>query len=213
MIWDLVILFMGSGLAIAGWQLGIINSWPAPIAMILSTACTQLLYVHLGAFTLEETRLPGDLAYFISYVMIWIALEMIFEALLLLLLPIKKRFTANIPSRALGMMLGIAKAVTVLVFAAAAGASSITLPTPPEGSAIVGWMCETTHGSVFLRSARGVAAHMPIALAQRVVSEESPIFKPTFGDQAVLKVNALRARKWHELFNGLRAGDDDISQL
>jgi hypothetical protein len=213
MIWDFAIVYLGVSLAIAGWHLGIINSWPAPIAMILSTSVTQILYVHFGALILDGTRLPADVSFFLSYVILWIIIESIFEYAVLVLIPIKKRFVMNRPSRILGACVGVSKVALVLMFATAAGVSSTNMPAPPPAPEIVDWLAETQRSSIVLRGTTRVAARMPMSLAQRVVSEDSPIFTPTFENRTALKVDQSRAAKWRQLFDGLHTLEAEISQL
>jgi hypothetical protein len=213
MIWDFGIVYLGVSLAIAGWHLGLMNSWPAPIAMILSTGITQLLYVNVGAFLLDGTRLPADVSFFIAYVILWIIMEAAFEYALLILIPVKKRFFMSKASRVVGACIGVTKAVIVLVFATAAGVSSTNMPAPPPGLEIVNWVVDTQRDSILLRGTTRVAAHMPMQLAQRVVSEQSPLFHPTFEDHPVVKVDKTRAQHWHQLFEGLRNLESELSQL
>lgn len=213
MIWDFAIVNLGVSLVAAGWYLGLINSWPAPVAMVLATAFTQFSYVNAGAFLLDQSRLPADVSFAIAYVLIWIIFESIFEYALLILIPIKKRYSAGIPSRIAGSAIGFSKLAIVLTFAMAAAVSAKHMPSPPPGPPIAAWLTHTTRESIILRSSRSIAAHMPPELAQRVVSEDSPIFKPRFEEQAVLPVNAYRAQKWHELFNGLHKLENDLQDL
>lgn len=213
MIWDFAIVYLGVSLVVAGWYLGIINSWPAPIAMVLATAFTQFSYVNAGAFLLDQSRLPADVSFAIAYVILWIIFESIFEYALLILIPIKKRYSAGIPSRLAGAAIGFSKLAIVLTFAMAAGVSAQHMPSPPPGPPIAAWLAHTTRDSIILRSSRSAASHMPPQLAQRVVSVDSPIFKPSFEDQSALPVNSYRAQKWHELFTGLRKLENDLQDL
>jgi hypothetical protein len=87
------------------------------------------------------------------------------------------------------------------------------MPNAPDRPAIAGWVCESSYGSKLLRCSKTLASKMPMALAQRVVSEQAPMFKPTFQDQSVLTVDAYKARKWRELFEGLHDLESQLSQL
>jgi hypothetical protein len=107
----------------------------------------------------------------------------------------------------------MSKAWLVLVFATTASVSAMNMPSPPQPPTIATWFTDTARESALLRGSRRVASHMPNALTQRIISEDSPAFAPTFEDQSVVKVDQRRAKKWRELFEGLKNLQDEIQQL
>jgi hypothetical protein len=179
MIWDFAILWLILSLAVAGWNLGVVNAWPMPVAMLLSTAITQMFYGNFSAWLLDQSHLPGALAFFLGYILLWLAIELTLEGCLVLLIPIRKRFTISRLNRSVGALAGFSKAAIVILFATAASVtagrvSDLEAPGPP----LVTWLGDSRHESVLLHKSARLAAQMPAALANKVISHDTPTYEP-----------------------------------
>lgn len=213
MVWDFAIIYLAVSLAIAGWNSGLKNSWPTPIAMFLATIAVQSYYVDLCSWLLEETRLPAHLSFFVGYMVFWLVSEIGLEYALRVLLPINRQYTIGKISRAGAAVLGLAKAAVVVVFATAATVSGLSLPYPPEGAAIAGFLIDGSRDSYLLRVARVAASHLPDHVAQQVICWQGPSSTPTFEDRTSMNVNHANTEKYRALFNELRKLEDEVSNL
>lgn len=213
MVWDFAIVYLGISLAIAGWNLGLRNSWPAPIAMVLSTAITQLLYVNFSTWIVDQARLPTDLSFFIGYLSVWLVTEAALELGLVLLLPLRRQFLIGRANRIAGSLFGFAKAYTVVLFATAASVSAMWCPLPPDIPAAAVWLADSSRDSVLMHASRQTASKMPSAVAQRIISQDAPSYKITFETPDSVPIDEERAAKWRSMFRALQEIDKELSQL
>lgn len=212
MVFDVAIIYLGITLAVAGWNLGVINAWPAPIAMLVATAATQLVYVDLCTWLVDQTRLPGQLGFFVGYAVIWLLIEVACELGLILLIPIRKRFIIGKGNRVAGAGVGLAKAAVVVVFATAATVSSVWLPAPPP-DVLALYFNEASQESILMRQCKSIASKMPNDLADKVISSNRPGYRVTFQKYDPMPVDSKRKREWASLFQALRDLEYEYSQL
>lgn len=215
MIWDCAIVYIGLALAIAGWNLGLRNMWPSPLAMVLATAITQLTYVQFSTILLDQTHLPPDLSFFTGYVMIWLVSELLLECAIAVIVPIRRQHQDDIGklSRTAGACLGLVKTLVLMVFATAATVSSAFLPDPPQGQLVAMWLSDSAHESSLLRGSRKVAARMPASLAKHVLSHAQPIYEPKFEPINTVHINTTSKEDWKGIFESLRQLEVEISNL
>lgn len=213
MVWDFAIVYIAVALAIAGWNIGLRNSWPTPIAMFLATIAVQSSYVDFCAWVFDGTRLTADLAFFAGYIIFWLAAEFGLECALRALLPVPNEFTVSKASRAAAAVLGLAKAAVLVVFATAATVSCRGLPYPPSGAPIAEFLIDGAHGSIVLKAARVAAARLPEHVAQQVICWQGPSSRPTFRDGTAMRVDREKAEKYREMFTELRNLEQTVSNL
>src|SRR5437868_4003975 len=135
MVWDGLIFVLIVTLAVAGWNVGIINSWRGPFAMIISTLITQRFYVDAATYVVGQTRMPPEQAIAIAYLVIWCLLEVIIEPLLRVILPFGKKTKPMFFGRLFGAAFGIGRALLIILLPCIAIAGPIKVPIAPADRA------------------------------------------------------------------------------
>lgn len=180
MIWDGFILYFAIAFAIAGWNVGFKRSMPSLLPVVLATVVTQALYVDVATFVVEQLRIPPDSAIFITYLLLWLALEFAGEAFLSML------FYSPTPREMLkinrfgGAAIGLFKCATVLVFASLTALVNESVPDPPKYDSKAFWIMDTANDSTLLQICENVAAVTPPKVAAAVVSTQKPTYTPEF---------------------------------
>ncbi len=204
MVWDIAVIYLGLSLAVTGWNIGIKNSWPTPFGVALATVMTQFLYVNVSMWILDQSRLPGELSYFIGYATVWILLDTVIEVFLTKVFPLNRQPSINRLNRAAGAAVGAFKACIIVLFATAASVASILAPVPLDSPAIAQWLAQGSGESILLKMGRKAASGLPSVVACRIISDEQPSYHANFEDNSVVKVDQERVDRYRTLFNTLK---------
>lgn len=204
MIWDFVVVYVLLTFAVAGWNIGLLNSWRAPVAMLAATFITQVCYLDFSAWLQGETHLPGDSAVFLGYVLLWLSFTIAGEGILFFLVPFDRFRTISKPDKWGGAILGLAKGGLLLCFATLASVCAVDFPNPPHYPEIARWVQETSGESNLLDHLRRVAIRLPDPVVASVVAVNGPSFRPVYNRVTVSAADIERTRKVKQLFNALR---------
>lgn len=181
MVWDGLSVLILLTLAVAGWNVGIVNSWRGPFAVILATLAAQQFYVDFATWILQQLRVTPDQAVAIGYVLMWIGLEIIFELLLNVVLPFNKKDRPMVYERLLGAGLGILKGFVVILFPLIALMGPIKIPhAPSDKSALINPMDSGIDKAMLLPIYTNVARGLVPIFGRMVMSDKEPSFKPNF---------------------------------
>ena len=213
MIWDLAIGYFGLSFVVSGWFIGLRNSWPAPIAMMLATVITQSFYQNFSALLVQELRMPSGPSVFLGYVILWLFFEFLVEVALVVVLPIRKGFHLGKWNKAGGACMGLAKALMVVICGCLASICADGIPVPPKPPLIALWLSQASRESVLIRLARHTAVSMPATIAQNVVSLGGPSFQPQYEDPTVAHVNNAKAEEYAKVFHAIRDLEDQVNSL
>jgi len=181
MVWDGLTVLIILSLAIAGWNVGIVNSWRGPFAVIIATLATQQFYVDFATWILQQLRVTPEQAIAIGYLLLWIGLEIIFELLLNVILPFNKKNRPLVYERLLGAGLGILKGLVIILFPLIALMGPIKIPSAPaDKSALINPMDSGIDKALLLPMYTNMARGLVPIFGGMVVSGKEPSFKPNF---------------------------------
>jgi hypothetical protein len=187
MIWDGLIILLAITLAIAGWNVGIINSWRGPIAIIIATLATQQLYVDFSTWVVQQLRVQPDMAVAIGYVLLWGAFEITLEILLSVLVPLGSKKRPMMFERIAGAFMGLVKAAIVVLLPVmclqVVDQNGIPKP-PPQKNQMTNLIDSGADKSTFIKIFGGIAHGMLPTLGPVVVSKKTPSFQPNFSGKS-----------------------------
>jgi uncharacterized membrane protein required for colicin V production len=187
MLWDGLIVVLIVTLALAGWNVGIINSWRGPVAMLIATIATQQFYVDFCTWIVQQLRVPPEQAIGIGYVLLWLAIEIVIELLMSVLLPFGSKNKPVFFERAAGATLGVIRALVIILLPMIALHGPIKVPSPPpDKSALVNPMQSGIDKSGLLAFFYNMGKGLYPAARPIVVSEKEPSFKPNFSGSTTL---------------------------
>jgi hypothetical protein len=191
MLWDGLIVALIITLAIAGWNVGIVNSWRGPIALLIATIATQMFYVDFCTWIVQQLRVPPAQAIGIGYLLLWGAIDITLELLMAMLLPFGSKNKPTFFFRAAGAGFGLFRAFVVILLPMIALQGPIKIPTaPPDKAALVNPMDSGIDKSGLIPVFTNIAKGLYPATKGLVVSEKEPSFKPNFaGTNAVDEMN------------------------
>lgn len=182
MIWDGLIVVLFITLAVAGWTVGIVNSWRGPIAIVVATLVTQQFYIDFATWIVQQLRLPPADAVAIGYVLLWGLLEIVCEIVLTMIIPLGSKHRPVAFERVAGAVFGIVKGLIVVILPLMTQQVEIKVPVaPPDKSKLIVLMDLGIEKSVVLKSFSGVSKSLMPALGAVVVSTKAPTFKPNWG--------------------------------
>jgi hypothetical protein len=191
MLWDGLIVVLIITLAVAGWNVGIINSWRGPVALLVATIATQQFYVDFCTWMVQQLRLPPTQAVPIGYLLLWLAIDIICELLMSVLIPFGTKKRPTFFERGAGAAFGVVRALIVILLPMIALQAPMKIPSPPPDKAplvnpMESGIDKSALVGVFMNFARGIyPAAKPL-----VVSTKEPSFKPNFsGTTAVDEMN------------------------
>lgn len=196
MLWDGLIIVVIVALAFAGWNVGIVNSWRGPFAVLIATLVTAQLYVDFATWIVQQLRVPPQQAVVIGYVLLWGGVEIVAELAMNLLLPFGKKGKPMFFERGAGALLGIAKALFVILLPLIALNGPIKVPKPPaDKDALINPMTsgidKSALGAIFFSIAKGLTP----SLGSIVVSNKEPSFKPNFAGNTFIDEEAIERGK------------------
>ncbi len=181
MVWDGLILLLFLSLAVAGWNVGIVNSWRGPLAVVIATVATQQFYVDFATWILQQLRISPEQAIGIGYVLLWGAIEISCELILSVVLPFNRKERPMLAERVGGVLLGLLKAFVVVILPLMVLAGPIKIPkAPPDKSALINPMDSGIDKSALLEMLSHVGRGFEQAFGGVVVSDKEPSFKPNF---------------------------------
>lgn len=184
MVWDGFIFLIAVTMAVAGWNVGILNSWRGPIALVAATIATQQFYVDFATWIVQQLRVDPNTAVVMGYVLLWVGLEIVFEILLNVILPFNTKKRPQLFERIAGAVLGLVKTLVFLLLPLMALQVDITVPKPPpEKSPVIIPMPSGIDVATTFKVLMPVAKGLIPGLGGLVVSTKQPSFKPNFTRQ------------------------------
>jgi uncharacterized membrane protein required for colicin V production len=191
MLWDGLIVVLIITLAVAGWNVGIINSWRGPVALLIATIATQQFYVDFCTWIVQQLRVQPNEAIPLGYFLLWLAIDIVCELLMAVLIPFGTKNRPSFFERGAGAGFGLVRALVMILLPMIAMHGTYKIPAPPPDKApLINPMQSGIDKSallpVFVNFARGIyPAAKPL-----VVSTKEPSFKPNFsGSNAVDEMN------------------------
>ena len=191
MLWDGLMIVLVLTLAVAGWNVGIVNSWRGPLAIVVATVVTQIFYVDFSTWIVQQLRMPPDQAIATGYVLLWCAVEIVAELLFSLILPFNKKTRPMLFERIAGAGLGAAKGLIIIILPFLALSGPIKIPhAPADKSALINPLDLGIEKSTLVPVFTGVAKGLLPGVGGLVISTKDPSFKPNFsGTTAVDDAN------------------------
>lgn len=191
MLWDGLILGLIVTLGVAGWNVGIINSWRGPVAILIATIATHQFYVDFSTWIVQQLRLPPVQAVAMGYLLLWLAIDIVLEILMSVLIPLGTKNRPVFFGRVAGAAFGVVRAVIIILLPMIAVQGPINIPAPPADKVpLVNPMQSGIDKSVAIAFFNNVAKGLYPAAAPLVVSTKEPSFKPNFsGTNAVDEMN------------------------
>jgi uncharacterized membrane protein required for colicin V production len=185
MVWDGVIILLILTLAVAGWNVGIVNSWRGPAALLIATIATQQFYVDFATWIVQQLRVSPDQAIGMGYVLLFGAIEIVCELLLNVILPFNRKTRPMFFERVAGAGFGVIKAIIVVLLPLIALAGPIKVPkAPPDKSALINPVESGIDKSALLAFGGNLAKRLAPGIGVIVISNKEPSFKPTFKDNS-----------------------------
>lgn len=191
MLWDGLIIVLIVGLAIAGWNVGIINSWRGPLALLIATIATQMFYVDFCTWIVQQLRVAPTQAVGIGYLLLWGGIDITLELLMAVLLPFGSKNKPTFFYRAAGAVFGVVRALVVILLPLIALQGPIKVPTaPPDKAALINPLESGIEKSGLLPVFTNIAKGLYPGTKGLVVSTKEPSFKPNFaGTNAIDEMN------------------------
>jgi uncharacterized membrane protein required for colicin V production len=184
MLWDGLLFLALVSLCIAGWNVGIINSWRAPIAMIIATIATQQFYIDFATWIEQQTMLEPKWSAFAAYVMMWLVVEIVTEICMSLFLPWNRKDRPMALDRVGGLGLAFVRWVVICSLPLMAMYAPNKLPALPKkektGDEFIYPFTNSFEQSNIMNGMGGFAKGLIPSLGQIVVSDKAPSFKPNF---------------------------------
>lgn len=171
-------------LCIAGWNVGIINSWRAPVAMIIATVATQQFYIDFATWIEQQTLIEPKWSTFAAYVMMWLVVEIVTEICMSLFLPWNRKDRPVAFDRVGGVALAFVRFVFICALPLMAMNAPNKLPDPPKkektGDEFIYPFTNSFEQSHIFMGMNGFAKGLIPSLGAIVVSDKAPSFKPNF---------------------------------
>lgn len=181
MFWDGFIALAAVGLGIAGWNVGLINSWRAPIALIAATIITQQFYIDFATWIVQQLLVQPDFATFMAYLMMWLVSEIVIEIALNLFLTWGIKDAPRIYDRIGGVVLALFKWFLICLFPLMAMQAHNKVPAPPtKEEGLINPFAIGFKDSSIVRGFSKLGKDMLPGLGAMVVSNKEPSFKPNF---------------------------------
>lgn len=182
MLWDVLIVFAALGLGIAGWNVGLINSWRGPFALILATVVTQMFYVDFATWIVQQLSVKPDYAVLFSYLMMWLVIEICTELAMNLFLSWNRKERPRALDRVGGVLFALVKCLCICLFPVVAFVSPSKVPeapTPPSDSQLINPIKLGVEDSRLIKFLEETGSSLPF-VKSIVVSDKQPSFKPNF---------------------------------
>ncbi|HEY9792198.1 MAG TPA: CvpA family protein [Candidatus Obscuribacterales bacterium] len=181
MVWDGLMVLLVITLAIAGWNVGIVNSWRGPFAMVVATIVTQKFYIDVATYIVGQLRMSPEYCIVLAYMLLWIGVEAFCEVVLMVLVQINKKTKPMFFERLFGAGFGLVKGVIILILPAIAVHAPLKVPTaPPDKSALINPMESGLDGSNLIPYLSGLGKGLYSGFGGLIASSKEPSFKPDF---------------------------------
>lgn len=184
MFWDIFIIFISAGLGFAGWNIGLINSWRGPLAIVIATVVTKMFYVDFATWIVQQALLQPLTAIILAYLMLWLVVEIMSEVVLNVALQWNVKERPVLMDRIGGVLLWLFKGVLIITLPAMASQVTINVPSPPKDKSGLELPCEARmEDSHLVDFFKAIARSLKPTLAPLVTSEAMPSFKPNFDEK------------------------------
>lgn len=186
MVWDGFIFLVLISLCIAGWNVGIINSWRAPIAMIIATIATQQFYVDFATWIVQQLMVKPEWGSFIAYLMMWLGIEITLEVMMNVMLPWGRKERPLAFDRAGGVALAIVRWTIICTLPLMVMQEPSKIPTPPpKDDGLINPIKIGFNDSHLIQMFAGLGKTLRPAFGGIVISDKAPSFKPNFENKKV----------------------------
>ncbi|MBY0546398.1 MAG: CvpA family protein [Candidatus Obscuribacterales bacterium] len=186
MLWDVLIVFAALGLGIAGWNVGLINSWRGPFALVLATVVTQMFYVDFATWIVQQLSVKPAYAVLFAYLMMWLVIEICTELAMNLFLSWNRKERPRALDRVGGVIFALVKCLCICLFPVVAFASPGKVPeapVPPSDTQMINPIKLGVEDSRLFKILADVGGSLPF-VKSIVVSDKAPSFKPNFENRA-----------------------------
>lgn len=180
MLWDVLMVLAALGLGIAGWNVGLINSWRGPVAIILATVVTQMFYVDFATWMVQQLMIKPDYAVLFAYLMMWLVIEICTELMMSLFFSWNRKERPIAFDRVGGVLFALLKWACICMFPVVAFISPNKIPAPPAATdGLINPIKLGVEDSRLIKMFADAGKGMPFVKAI-VVSDKEPSFKPNF---------------------------------
>lgn len=180
MLWDVLIGLSAIGLAMAGWNIGLINSWRGPVAMVVATIATQMFYIDFATWIIQQLQVKPAYAALFAYLMMWLLIEIMLEIAMNLFLTWNRKERPRIYDRFGGVLFALFKWACVCMFPLVAMQYPGKLPEPPPAKdGLINPMSLQIEDSTLIKLFTETGKQMSF-LKPLIVSTKEPSFKPNF---------------------------------
>lgn len=181
MVWDGFLVLVLISLCMAGWNVGLINSWRGPIAMIVATFATQPFYIDFGTWIAQQTLSPPDWSAFIAYIFMWLAIEIVVEILLSLFLTWNRKENPSALNKSGGIAFALFRWAIICTLPLMAMQANPKIPPAPEGKdGLINPFTTGFKDSGLISFFSNVGKGLLPSLGTIIVSNKEPSFKPNF---------------------------------
>jgi hypothetical protein len=191
MLWDGLIVVLILTMMIAGWNVGIINSWRGPIAIVIATLLTQMFYVDFSTWIVQQLRVIPAQGIAIGYILLWCAIDIACEIIMGIVLPFGSKNRPVFFGRVGGAFFGLIRALIIIVLPMIAVQAPSKIPAPPPDKApLINPMQSGIDKAGLVGFFNDFSKGLYPSLSGMVVSTKEPSFKPNFaGNTAVDEMN------------------------
>lgn len=181
MIWDGLVLLALIALCLAGWNVGLINSWRGPIAMVVATFVTQQFYIDFGTWIAQQTMIQPGFCAFLAYAMMWIVVDIVTEICMSLTLTWGSKERPKVFNRIGGVILALVRWTVICTFPLMAMISPNKIPEAPRhDEALINPLKVGFEDSIVMKNLAEFGKGLLPGLGGMVVSTKEPSFKPNF---------------------------------
>ena len=181
MIYDGLIAIAFIALCLAGWNVGIVNSWRGPIAMVIATVVTQQFYIDFGTWICQQTLIKPNFCAFLSYLMMWLVVDIVTEIIMGLVLTFNRKERPVAFERIAAVGLAMVRWTIIVTFPLMAMIAPNKIPVPPKyDDGLINPLSASFDESRIITAMAGVSKGMLPTFGPAVISNKPPSFKPNF---------------------------------
>jgi uncharacterized membrane protein required for colicin V production len=191
MLWDGLTIALIITLGVAGWNVGFINSWRGPVAILIATIATHQFYVDFCTWIVQQLRVQPIQAIGIGYLLLWLAIDIVLELLMSVFIPLGTKNRPVFFGRVAGAAFGVFRGLVIILLPMIALQGPVKIPAPPADKApLINPMQTGIDKSGAIGMFNNIAKGLYPIAAPLVVSNKEPSFKPNFaGSTAVDEMN------------------------
>jgi uncharacterized membrane protein required for colicin V production len=181
MIWDGLAVIALLALCLAGWNVGLINSWRGPVAIVVATLVTQQFYIDFSTWICQQTMMTAAFSTFVGYTMMFIAVDIVTEISMSLVLTWGSKDRPQLFNRIGGVALAIVRWVVICTFPLMAMTTPTKIPDPPKhDDGLINPLKVGFEESTILNNMAGFGKSLMPGMGGMIVSNKEPSFKPNF---------------------------------